>query len=112
RVADVRVEPPTVRVDGPIDALQSLDVIAVPEVDITGATANVEESVVVEPSAATITPREIPATVTVVIEPIRGTLTVPIGVAAQNLPAGAIARADPGSVSVTLEGELPLLNSL
>ncbi len=112
RVADVRVEPPTVRVDGPIDALQSLDVIAVPEIDITGATANVEETLVVEPSAATITPREIQATVTVVIEPIRGTVTVPIGVGAQNLPQDALARAEPATVSVTLEGELPLLNSL
>ena len=112
RVTDVRVEPATVRVDGPIDALQSVDSIAVPEVDITGATADVTETLVVEPSAETITPREIQVAVTVVIEPIRGSITVPVGVTAQNLAEGAVATAEPGSVSVTLEGELPLLNSL
>jgi len=112
RVTDVRIEPSTVRVDGPIDALQSVDAIAVPDIDITGATADVTETLVVAPSAETITPREIQATVTVVIEPIRGSITVPVGVTAQNVAGGAAARVEPGSVSITLEGELPLLNSL
>jgi YbbR domain-containing protein len=112
RVTDVRVDPPTVRVDGPIDALQSLDSIAVPEIDITGATADVTETLVVEPSAGTITPREIPVRVTVVIEPIRGSLTVPVAISAVNVTEGLTATIDPPAVSVTLEGDLPLLNSL
>jgi YbbR domain-containing protein len=112
RITDIRVDPPAARVDGPIDALQSLDSIAVPEIDITGATADVTESLVVEPGAGTITPREIPVSVTVAIEPMRGSLTIPVTVSAVNVPEGLQATLDPMSVSVTLEGELPVLNSM
>lgn len=111
RITGVRVNPPSVRVEGPIDLLQGLDALRLPRVDVSGQQADVRQTVRVttpEGMAATLPS----AVVEVTIAPIIGSLSLTVAPEVSGLRPGFVARVSPGNVTVTLEGPLARLNSL
>lgn len=111
RVTSIKVTPPSVRAEGPIDVLQALDALKLPRVDLTGQQADMRV-------VSRITPPEGMATaitsavVEVTIAPIPVTLTFPVTVEVSGLRTGFAARVSPATVAVVLEGPAPRLNPL
>jgi YbbR domain-containing protein len=111
RVTSIKVTPPSVRAEGPIDVLQGIDALPLPRVDVTGQQADMRV-------VARITPPEGMATaiasavVEVTIAPIQVSVTLPVTAEVTGLRSGLAARVSPATVSVLLEGPAPKLNAL
>jgi YbbR domain-containing protein len=113
RVSGVKVTPTTIQVEGTIDVLQALDTLKLPGVDIGGQVTDVKATVKPEPpEGITITPNGATVTVEVTIVPIPGSLSLTLAPEVTNVRQGLVARVNPGSVSVIVDGPLARLNSL
>ncbi len=112
RVSSVVTSPAAILVQGPIEALQRIDAIALPSVNVNAARTDIVRSVAVPlPPGLSFVDRE-RATVTVSIAPMTGTLRMRLAVTTEGLVGGATALVDPGNIEVVLEGPLPVLNAL
>jgi YbbR domain-containing protein len=109
----VKVTPTTIQVEGTIDVLQALDTLKLPGVDIGGQTTDVKSTVKPEPpEGITIVPNGATVTVEVTIVPIPGSISLTLAPEVTNVRQGLVARVNPGSVTVIVDGPLARLNAL
>jgi YbbR domain-containing protein len=111
RVSGVSSSPTTVTVQGPIEALQQLDNIRLPAVDIAGQRSDVVRVVEIPPPPG-VEVGQASVTITVSITAVPGTLIMTVAPTAGDLAPGLVVRFDTETVAVLLEGPMPLLNSL
>ncbi|MFN8584613.1 MAG: CdaR family protein [Dehalococcoidia bacterium] len=113
RVSGVKVTPTTVTIEGRIDVLQALDSLALPGVDVGGQTTDVKTTVrPTLPEGVTIVPSGATVAVEVTITPVAGSIALTLAPEVTNVRQGLLARVNPGSVSVIIDGPLPRLNTL
>ncbi|MQA00106.1 MAG: hypothetical protein GEU80_12400 [Dehalococcoidia bacterium] len=112
RVTSVVASPATVQVQGTIDALQQVDALALPSVDISGARSDVARVVrVPAPDGLTLT-QDTATTVFVSIAPTQGSTRMQVTPRVSNVEGGLIARIEQPSIEVVVEGPLPVLNTM
>jgi len=112
RVSGVDSSPPAVRVQGPIEALQALDTIDLPAVNVNGARTDIVRSMAIPlPPGLSFVDTE-RATVTVTVTAIPSTLETTVAVVAGGLGTALDASFDVPNISLVLEGPLPVLNTL
>jgi len=112
RVSSVSVSPPTVQVQGPLEAVQFVDAVALAPVNVNGARSDIVRSVAIpllEGLNFVSTER---ATVTVTIEAAEGSLRTTVAPVPINLSDTLRATFEPPGVAVELRGPLPVLNAL
>ena len=112
RVANVVVSPATIAVEGTLDALQLLDAIELDAVDIAGAQTDVTRGIAIELPEGLSSADSRLATVVVQIAAIDGSVTLSVTPEFVNLLSGVSARMAESTLSVTLTGPLPVLNTL
>jgi YbbR domain-containing protein len=113
RLAGVEVSPLRVTVVGSPAAIAALEGFAVTEpVDITEAQADFEEDVALNLPSNVALFRQQTVRVRVKIEPILGSLRVPVEPITVGLQIGLSARVSPEAVDVILEGALPALDTI
>jgi len=113
RLAGVEVNPLSVTVIGSPVTLEALEGFAATEpIDITGAQADFEKDASLDLPPNVALYRQQTVRVRVKIEPIVGSLTVPIPASTVGLRAGLAARLSPESVNVILVGALPVLDTI
>jgi YbbR domain-containing protein len=110
RVASVVALPSAVTLDGAIDALQGLDSLVLPAIDVSGAREPIVRTVRVAPPRGVASPEVVEATVTVDIQPVVGTARFAVPVTLQGGPANA--RLSDAAVLVSVSGPVPVLNTL
>ena len=112
RVTNVVVSPSTVTVEGTLEALAQLDSIALPDVDVTGELSDVIQvfDVTLPPGLSAVEAGTV--TVLIQIAPIDGNFTFALVPVVVGLADGLTAEVAVESVSITLQGPLPLLNQL
>ncbi len=112
RVSAVSTTPSAVQVQGPIQALQSVDAIALPSVNVNGTRTDIVRSVAIPlPEGLGFVDVE-RATITVSVSAVEGSLRTTAAVVIEGLDANLSAQSTPGAVSVVLSGPLPVLNAL
>jgi YbbR domain-containing protein len=111
RVANVSVSPGTLSVEGTIQAVQNLDSLALPPIDVSGERADVVRVVTVNLPNGVSTESSRAVTVAVTIEPIDSTTLITIAPTVEGLVTGREAAFE-SNVQLTLAGPLPLLNTL
>lgn len=112
RVSSVSTSPAAVQVQGPIQALQGVDAIALPPVNVNGARTDIVRSVAIPlPTGISFVDTE-RATITVTIVPADGALQTSETVEVQGLGPGLSVDGGGGVVTLTLRGPLPVLNAL
>ena len=112
RITAISVLPPTARVVGTIDVLQSVDAIRLPQVDIAGASEEFRGTVTISPPEGARLVDGETAAVVVSIAAVAGSLRLSVPVEAVNVPEGLEVLFDTPSVSVLLRGPLPALGAL
>jgi YbbR domain-containing protein len=112
RVTNVAVSPTSIQVQGNIQALQQLDVLDLPSVDISGQRTDVVRAIHIALPQGVSTSADSSATVTVTIAPLTGTTRFVVAPAFQNTPSGSVASVKETSVAVTLQGPVPALSAL
>ncbi len=112
RVTGVTVSPTTIDVQGKIQALQSLDVLGLPAVDITGQRSDVVRAVQITLPSGVSTTSDSSATVTITIAPVTGSTRIEVAPTVANAPGGTDVTVERSAVSVTLQGPVPALNTL
>lgn len=113
RVSGVKVTPTTVTVEGRIDVLQALDALALSSVDVGGQSADVKTTVRPNPpEGVSVVPGGTTITVEVTITAVSGSISLTLAPEVTNVRQGLLARVNPGSVTVILDGPLPRLNAL
>lgn len=112
RVSAVRTAPVTVRIQGPVAALQQLDSLALPAVNVAGARADIARSLAIPlpPGVSLVDSQR--ATVTVNIAVVNGSQRATFAVQALNVPRGLVAQLARPNVEVVLSGPQPALNAL
>jgi len=112
RVSSVSISPPAIQVQGPLEASQQIDAIALPVVNVNGARTDIVRSIAVPlpPGLEFVNTERV--TVTLTIEPTSGSLRTSVALETVGLAGNLRAEAAPDAVTVTLEGPLPLLNAL
>jgi YbbR domain-containing protein len=113
RIVDVNVTPPVVTMFGAPAALESMQgFVETERINIKGAQATVEKDALLDlPLGVTMLGQQT-VRVSVKIEPIVGSLTVPSRPITIGLQSGLAARVAPESVDVILVGALPVLDTL
>ncbi|HJW83636.1 MAG TPA: CdaR family protein, partial [Anaerolineae bacterium] len=113
RMVDVNVAPLTVTVFGSPAELESLQGFVETEpIDIGGARASIEKDALLNLPAGVALLGQQSVRVSVKIEPIVGSLTVPSRPITVGLQTGLAARVSPESVEVILVGALPVLDAI
>ncbi|MQC47813.1 MAG: hypothetical protein DWG77_01830 [Chloroflexi bacterium] len=112
RVSSVSLSPPAIQVQGPLEASQQIDAIALPVVNVNGARTDIVRSIAVPlpPGLEFVNAERV--TVTLTVEAAIGSTLTSVVIEAVGLSGGLQAQASPGAAIVTLEGPLPLLNAL
>ena len=110
RVASVVALPSAVTLDGAIDALQGLDSLVLPAIDVSGAREAIVRTLRVAPPRGVASPELVEATVTVDIQPVVGTARFAVPVTLQGGPPSA--RLVDAAVLVAVTGPVPVLNTL
>jgi YbbR domain-containing protein len=111
RVTSVSVSPTTLSVEGIIQAVQSLDSLQLPPIDISGEQSDVIRVVTANlpGGLSTDDPREV--TIAITIEPIESTTRLSLAPVVEGLDPGLEATFQ-DDVELTLSGPLPILNAL
>ena len=113
RLLEVNVTPPNVTVQGAPSALAALPgFVETESIDITGAQADIDKEMPLDlpPEVALVGQQSV--RVRVKIEPISGSLIVPIRPVTIGLQSGLAARVSPETVDVILQGALPVLETI
>ncbi len=107
----VRVTPPTVVLSGAPEQLAAVDAVRTEPVDVTGATRDVVREVAVDAPAGLPRPSRVRVAVQVV--PAIAARVVPgVRVRVQNAPAGMVARVEPATVEVQVQGPVAVVSRL
>lgn len=112
RVSSVVVSPATISVEGTLEELQQFDSLDLEPLDIRGAQTDVTRAIAIELPEGLNSDDALFATVVVQISPIDGTVTLEVTPQFVNLLDGLEASPDLPTVSVTVAGPLPVLNTL
>jgi YbbR domain-containing protein len=108
----VEVDPPFVNVRGPVDVLQSISVITTDTIPVDGAQSDVQRSVKLRlPEGATVDGSN-EVVVRVRIEPASGERNFEVAVQTSGLKSGLVANLAAQNVTVTVAGQLPVLDAL
>jgi YbbR domain-containing protein len=114
-ITNVGIDPPVVRVRGPVFVLRELPGFLTTEpISIEGRTEDVVERLLLElpPGVSMFDPPEPAVQVTIEIDPFFDSVTVTRTLTFQGLSAGLTAVASPNDVEVILSGPRPRLSSL
>jgi len=112
-LSSLTVTPQTVTITGGPAALAQIDYIDLPPLDLNGAKADVSRTTPLQSgSGYSLTDENVSVEVKAVIQPLRTTEVLPIGVAVLGVPAGLEARLSPANVEVTIGGLVPALSAL
>ena len=111
RVSGVSVSPSTIEVQGIIQAVQSLDSLALPAIDISGEQSDVIRVVTANLPNGLSTDDSRSVTISVTIEPIPSTTRLSLAPVLEGLDPELEATFD-ANVELTLSGLLPVLNAL
>lgn len=112
RVSNVTISPSAVEVQGSIQALQQLDALPLPPVDVTGQSTDVSLSLRIPLPDGVSATSEVAATVTVSIVPSSGSTRLNVAPELTNVPEGLTATVDTTSIVVVIEGPVPTLELL
>ena len=113
RIVDVNATPLVVTVFGSPTALESLQgFVSTESIDINGAQANIEKDAQLNLPVGVALLGQQSVHVSVKIEPIVGSLTVPGRPITIGLQSGLVAQVSPEAVEVILVGALPVLDSI
>lgn len=112
RVTSIVVSPATISVEGTLEALQQFDSLDLEPLDIGGAQTDVTRAIAVELPEGLSSDDRLLVTVVVQISPIDGTVTLEVTPQFINLLDGLEAAPELPTVSVTVSGPLPVLNTL
>jgi YbbR domain-containing protein len=108
-LAGVSTEPSTVQVVGDPALLEKLSTLTTQDVDVTGASADVNRTVgVVRPPGVNVV-GEVPLAVRVRVAPLPGQQARTVAVLATGLMSGLSASVDPAAVTVVVSGTQPAL---
>ena len=111
-ISQVTTDPVAVSVSGDQAVLGPLERVETAVIDVTGLTApKTFVAALVLPDGVTLV-QPTDATVTVTVVPLAGTRPFYTAVQIQNLGAGLTADTDPGSVTITVSGPVPVLAGL
>ena len=112
RVDGVQIQPGVFVVEGSFDVLQAIDSLALGQVLLDGARANlsVVRSPSLPPGVSAVSPEDVDVIVS--IAPIQGATAITVVPRLIGVPAGLRGALGQLVVTVVLEGDLPLLNTL
>jgi YbbR domain-containing protein len=111
-VTSVLVAPPTITIQGTVPGLGDANAINTQPIDITGATRTLTRVVGLDLPLGVSSTVVSTVTVSIYIAPLQGKVTASAPVTLQNLSPKLTATITPASVSVTLTGPLPELNTV
>ena len=111
-VSAVRLDPPFAVISGPIELLQSITDLTTDELDISGASSDVERVVRLRLPAGVRSEGGEEVTVRVVVSPAVGEMTLGLAPSLTGLGDGFTASLSLGLVKVRVAGELPVLSTL
>lgn len=112
RLANVTISPAAVQVQGSIQALQQLDSLTLPPVDVSGLRSDVSRPLRIALPPGVSTTGEPQATVSVAITAITGSARFSVAPVLENTPAGRQAAVDQPAVVVVVQGPIPKLDAL
>lgn len=112
RVADIEVDPQSIRVTGPEGVVNALESLSIPPIaQVAGAQADVVLTLQVDVPPNTSLERQT-VNVRVVIVPEDGAATMVVGVSFTNVPAGLTLGPQPYAVTVSVTGPGPAVAGL
>ncbi|HLG71630.1 MAG TPA: CdaR family protein [Chloroflexota bacterium] len=111
-LSSVSVDPQTATITGGPAALSAVEYIDLPPLDLTGAKADIRRTNTLTAGSGYSITSATDVQVTAVIQPLRTTEVLPIGIAAQGVPAGLEAQMSSPTVEVTISGLVPALSAL
>ncbi len=112
KVTAVEVDPAFVSVSGSLEVLQSIDTLTTENVTVDGAESDVVRSVRLRlPEGARVANGE-EVVVRVRVGPAQGESAFTVAVKTSGAEAGVLATVVPSTVSVTVAGEMPVLQTL
>ncbi|HLQ35890.1 MAG TPA: CdaR family protein, partial [Chloroflexota bacterium] len=106
------VNPQTVTITGGPTALAQVDYIDLPPLDLSGARADVTRTTKLTAGSGYSLTEDAQVEVRAVIQPLRTTEVLPLGVAVQGVSQGLEAKLSPPTVEVTISGLVPALSAL
>lgn len=112
RVSSVATSPSTIQIQGAVQALQAIDRIALPAIEVAGARADIARSLAIPMPPGVTTLGVSRATVTITVAQVGGAQRTSFGVHAINVPPGLTARLVTPTIEVVLNGPIPALNAL
>jgi YbbR domain-containing protein len=111
-LSSLDVSPQTVTITGGPTALAKVDYIDLPPLDLSGAKSDVSRTTKLAAGSGYSLVSDTSVEVKAVIQPLRSTEVLPIGVAVQDVPQGLDAKLTPPTVNVTVSGLVPALSAL
>jgi YbbR domain-containing protein len=111
-VTSVLVAPPTVTIQGTVPGLGDANSVNTRPIDITGTTSTLTRVVGLDLPPGISSTNILTVTVSIYIAPLQGKVTTDAPVTLKNLPPNLTATVSPASVTVTLRGPLPKLNTV
>ena len=111
-LSGLTVTPQTITITGGPAALGQVDYIDLPPLDLSGAKDNVSRTTTITAGSGYSLVGAADVEVKAVIQPLRTTEVLPLGIAVQGLQGGLEARLAPSTVEVTLGGLVPALSAL
>jgi YbbR domain-containing protein len=110
-LASIRLDSPSVTIEGPTAVVQALASIDTEEFDLTGLNSDQTRLVPLQFPTG-VTSQRAAVNVTFGIEPTIATWAIPVAPTAENVPDGLQALFQTTQITVVVRGELPTLNRL
>jgi YbbR domain-containing protein len=111
-LAGLAVNPQTVTITGGPTALGQVDYVEVPPLDIAGARADLSRTTKLTAGPGYSLTDDVEVEVKALVQPLRTTEVLPVGVAVQGVAPGLEAKLAPSTVEVTVSGLVPALSAL
>lgn len=111
-VTSVKVSPETITIQGTVPGLGDVNSVNTDPIEITGATTTLTRVIGLNLPPGVSSPTVSTVTVSIYIAPLPGKVTAAVPVTLQNLGPNLTGTSAPASVSVTLRGQLPKLNTV
>jgi YbbR domain-containing protein len=112
RVSNVSIAPSTVEVQGTIQALQQLDALALPPVDVTGQSSGISIPLRIPVPDGVSTTSLTSATVTIAIVPATGSARLSVAPQLVGVNEGLSASLETTALVVVVQGPIPALDQL
>ena len=111
-VTSVLVAPPTITIQGTVPGLGDANSVNTAPIDITGATSTLTRVIGLDLPLGVSSTTISTVTVSIYVAPLQGKVNTTAPITLNNLPAKLTAAITPATVSVTLKGPLPKLNTV